>query len=154
MHSLQKLFQELVHCDRMTCKKKKKVGRDGGRHFAIKLSRSCLQWENESATRDIQATSSNASPTFKNSTHLGHCFHPLWCGHFKQKCSQLPGAAATQRHPWCGRYPLRGATKQGPSSRCSGVAQKLARRDWRHKYGTSAEQVADFLVQVAEEVHV
>lgn len=75
-------------------------------------------------------------------------------GHFKQKRSQLPGAAATRRHPECGHCPLRGAEKQGPSSRRSDVAQKLASWGWRHKYGTSAEQVADFLVQVAEEVHI
>lgn len=153
MHSLQKLFQELVHCDRMTCKKKKKKSRDGGRHFAIKLSRSCLQWE----TNRQPGISRQPLPMLHQHLKTAHIWDTVSIpcgGHFKQKCSQLPGAAATQRHPWCGRYPLRGATKQGPSSRCSGVAQKLARRDWRHKYGTSAEQVADFLVQVAEEVHV
>lgn len=53
----------------MTCKKKK-IGGDGGRHFAIKLSRSWLKWENESATREIQATSSNASSTLKKNLHI------------------------------------------------------------------------------------
>lgn len=154
MHSLQKLFQELVHCDRMTCKKKKKKleGTEGGTSQS-----SCHAQVYNGKTNRQPGISRQPLPMLHQHLKTAHIWDTVSIpcgGHFKQKCSQLPGAAATQRHPWCGRYPLRGATKQGPSSRCSGVAQKLARRDWRHKYGTSAEQVADFLVQVAEEVHV
>lgn len=54
MHFLQKLFQELVHCDRTWRKKKGGGGRDRGRRFTIKMSRSCLQWENLIGNQEYQ----------------------------------------------------------------------------------------------------